>query len=280
MEGGEEAMIRYPAVAGKFYKGSQDALLDEVSKFIAKGVKKETAMGIVSPHAGFMYSGKVAGAVYSRVNIADTLIILGPNHSGIGESNSIMTKGEWIMPNGNIQIDSELAGMILANSANLKEDESSHLQEHSIEVQLPFIQYFSSDFKIVPITMSLINYSICEDIGDAISKAISSSNISSTVIASTDMTHYESHISASKKDREAIQYITDLDPEGLFRYVTEKKMTMCGAAPTISTLVACRNLKASTAELISYMTSGEVSGDYEYVVGYAGVIITGDKKCL
>jgi AmmeMemoRadiSam system protein B len=267
-------MIRKPAVGGRFYPLSPEAIKRQIKEFAVEVKEKVDVKGIVSPHAGYVYSGAVAGAVYSNINIPENIIILGPNHTGMGETASLMASGEWSMPNGNVKINSALANEIISNSQYIKDDSLGHLHEHSLEVQIPFIQYFRKDFEIVPITIMTTDYELCEDIGKAISETINEYGKPVLIIASSDMTHYESQNSANIKDRKAIEQILKLDPKGLFDTVMKNNITMCGIAPTTAMLIACKNLGAKEARLIKYMTSGDVSGDYEQVVGYAGLIVT------
>lgn len=266
-------MIRKPAVAGRFYPSSPDAIKRQIKEFIVEPEEKFDARGIISPHAGYIYSGAVAGAVYSHINIPEVVIILGPNHTGLGETVSIMTSGEWELPFGNVKINDNFANAILSYSRYIRDDNIGHLHEHSLEVQIPFIQYFKKHFEIVPISMMTLDYKICEDVGAAISKAVEKSAKTSLIIASTDMTHYESHESAKSKDKKAIEQILKLDPKSLFDTVKKNNISMCGIAPSTAMLIACKNLGANEAKLIKYMTSGDVSGDYDQVVGYAGLII-------
>jgi MEMO1 family protein len=285
-------MLRHPAVAGQFYKGSPEALMKQVREFIVPGVVKTKALGIVSPHAGLIYSGSVAGAVYSRIELPDTLVLIGPNHTGLGAPVSLMARGQWEMPLGMVEIDESLAASILSKSTHIREDSLAHLREHSLEVQLPFIQQDKKNFKIVPIQMLDTRLETCKEVGRAVAEAIkdrgqgkdqktrktpnSDLHISNDVliIASSDMSHYEPAAVAKDKDFKAIQKILDLDPEGLYRVVKEYGITMCGYGPAVSMLVACKLLGASKAELIKYANSGDVSGDYEQVVGYAGVVVS------
>lgn len=275
-------MLRQPAVAGRFYEGSPALLKKEVGAFVEEDLKKEKAIGIVSPHAGYVYSGKVAGAVYSRIIIPQTVILMGPNHTGIGKAVSVFPEGEWMMPNGPVPVNKELAELILKHSKTASADYQAHQYEHSLEVQIPFIQYFSKDFSIVPITIIDTALKTCRDLGEGVAKAILEQRKGKgekgrdgdiLIISSTDMTHYESHDSAKTKDKKAIDKILSLDPEGLHKTIKEYSISMCGFAPTVSMLYASRMLGAKKAELIKYMTSGEVSGDYGQVVGYAGIII-------
>lgn len=266
-------MDREAVVAGQFYPGSEDALEQQLRDFIDEEAEKEEVLGVVSPHAGYTYSGKVAGAVYSRMAPAETFIILGPNHTGRGRPFSIMTDGKWKTPLGSVEVDSDLAKGILFESRNLEDDEKAHSYEHSLEVQLPFLQYSKRRFRFVPIILSPAALSIYEEIGEAIARVIKSKKTKTIVIASSDMTHYESRKSAEEKDKEAIKAILELNEGKLLEKVRELDISMCGCAPVATTLVACKELGAKKAELIQYMTSGDTSGDYSAVVGYAGIVI-------
>ena len=266
-------MVRKPAVAGKFYPISPDAINKQMKEFEVEVKQKVDCLGVVSPHAGYVYSGGVAGAVYSNINIPEDVIIIGPNHTGLGEMVSLMASGEWEMPNGNVKINADLANDIISGSRYIKDDSLGHLHEHSLEVQIPFIQHFKKNFKIVPITIMTLDYELCEDIGAALSGAIKEYDKPVLIVASTDMTHYESQESANVKDKKAIDEILKLDPKGLFETIVNKNISMCGIAPTTAMLIACNNLGAREARLVKYMTSGDVSGDYQQVVGYAGMII-------
>ena len=266
-------MVRKPAQAGRFYMKEPEALRQQVEEFIKKDVEKEQVSGIVAPHAGYFYSGKVAGAVYSRIKVPDTIIIIGPNHTGIGGEISIMAEGEWEMPNGKVEIDSSMAKELLSEAGDLaQEDAEAHLHEHSLEVQLPFIQYFKTDFRMVPICMRDHRVSSCRELGQAIARVIKS-KAPCLIVASSDMTHYESHKDAERKDKLAIDKILKLDPEGLLKTVIEKGISMCGPGPTATMIFACKELGAKKSELVLYNTSAEASGDYSAVVGYAGIIV-------
>ncbi len=267
-------MIRNPIVAGQFYPGSPSALEAQIASFVNVAAPKEDVVGLVSPHAGYMYSGQVAGATISRVRFKDTFVIMGPNHTGMGQRFSIMTEGTWRTPLGEVEIDSELGKSILAGSSHLKEDEAAHLQEHSIEVQIPFLQYFKRDIKIVPIILAPADAAVYKEIGHAIATAISDLNRQAVIIASSDMTHYEPQESANRKDKQAIEAILELNEDELLKRVGELHITMCGYAPAVSLLTACKELGANKAELVMYQTSGDVIGDYSSVVGYAGIILT------
>ncbi|MFC2003613.1 AmmeMemoRadiSam system protein B [Chloroflexota bacterium] len=266
-------MIRKPAVAGQFYPESPSQLKAMIEGLVSEKVVKGEVIGVVSPHAGYIYSGSVAGAVMSKIKFKDTIIIMGPNHTGRGKPLSIMTEGVWSTPLGNVEIDSELAKRILATSEYLQEDSVAHQFEHSLEVQIPFLQYFKSDIKIVPIVLSFATGSVYKQIGKEIAKAIKDLNREVVIIASSDMTHYEPQESAQRKDNQAIAAILDLNEDELLTRVEELDITMCGYAPTVSLISAAKELGAKEVELVRYQTSGDITGDYSSVVGYAGIII-------
>lgn len=265
---------RHPAVSGQFYPSDKLELVDMISSLAGKiQPKKEEALGVISPHAGYIYSGAVAASVFSRVDIKDTVIILGPNHTGMGEPFSIETKGAWSLPAGEVKIDEELASEILKNSKFLTDDNKAGAYEHSIETQIPFIQYFKKDFKIIPMIIAYNGYDTLSAIGIDIAKVLKRRKKDFLIVASSDMTHYESSESAEKKDKLAINNILKLDPLGLYETVQKKGITMCGIAPAVVMLTILKELGAKEANLIKYQTSGDVSGDYSSVVGYAGIII-------
>jgi AmmeMemoRadiSam system protein B len=246
-----------------------------IKGMVEEKAKKQEVIGLISPHAGYIYSGPVAGATISRIKFKDTFIIMGPNHTGRGKPFSIMTEGSWQTPLGEVEIDSGLGKQILASSRYLEEDHSAHLGEHSIEVQLPFLQYFSSDFKLVPIVLAYAGGAIYKEIGKALAKAVKKLGRKAVIIASSDMTHYEPQASAERKDTQAIEAVLALDEDELLKRVDKFNISMCGFAPAVSLIVAAKELGAKGAELVKYQTSGDTTGDYSSVVGYAGIIIKG-----
>ena len=268
-------MIRKPAVAGQFYPAQETTLREMIRGMVDEEVEKEEIIGLVSPHAGYIYSGPVAGAVFSRVKLKDTFIIMGPNHTGMGKPLSIMTEGTWETPLGKAEIDSELARHILAGSKHLQEDSKAHHYEHSIEVQIPFLQYFKQDIKIVPITLAHASGAAYQEIGKEIAQAIKDLSREAVIIASSDMTHYEPQESAHRKDEKAIEAILELNEDELLKRVDELDISMCGYAPTVALISAAKKLGATSGELVRYQTSGDTTGDYSAVVGYAGIIIKG-----
>ena len=268
-------MTRNPVVAGQFYPASASELKRVLKGLVDEKAKRQEVIGLISPHAGYVYSGPVAGAVISRIKFKDTFIIMGPNHTGSGRPFSIMAEGRWKTPLGEVEIDSALGKQILSSSRYLEEDSLAHLGEHSIEVQLPFLQYFNTDFRLVPIMLAYAGGAIYKEIGRALAKGIKESGRQAVIIASSDMTHYESQASAQRKDTQAIEAILKLDEDELLKRVEELDISMCGYAPAVSLIVAAKELGAKGAELVKYQTSGDTTGDYSSVVGYAGIIIKG-----
>jgi len=271
----EKSKIRKPAVAGQFYPLSSQELKEQISAFIDKKAVPQDAIACMLPHAGYVYSGLVAGQTVSRIKIKDKIILLGPNHTGYGAGFSIMTEGAWQTPLGEIKIDSALAKQLLNSSSHLEDDQLAHQSEHSLEVELPFLQYFKDDFKIVPITILSDDCDALKETGKEIASAIKQAGIkdSTLLVASSDMTHYEPLAQAQKKDKEAIEAILELNEDKLIEKVKKLNITMCGYAPVIIMLAAAKALGATNGKLIKYQTSGEITRDNDSVVGYAGIII-------
>jgi len=268
-------MIREPAVSGQFYPSSPEELKTMIRGMVDEKALKEDVIGYYAPHAGFIYSGPVVGATVSRVNFKDTVVILGPSHTGAGEPFSILTEGTWRTPLGDVEIDTVLAKAILANSNHLQEDRLAHLQEHSIEVQLPFIQYFKPDIKFVPILLSHTNAAIYRSIGMAIAKAIKDTAKAVVIVASGDMNHYESQKITHTKDRQAIESILKLEPVELLERVHDFQISMCGYGTAACLIYATKEFGPVKTELVKYQTSGDITHDFSAVVGYAGILFKG-----
>jgi len=234
---------------------------------------RKNAIGVVSPHAGLIYSGRVSGAVFSRIIPPETFVLIGPNHTGMGSPVSIMSSGEWQIPTGSMNIDEGIALRLKEHSAIFEDNITAHQLEHSLEVQLPFAQHIAPGVKIVPITVMHGALETCRVIGNALADVIMETEYPVTIVASSDMSHYVSDTIAKKKDRKAIDQILALDPEGLYHTVLQEDISMCGVMAVTTMLFAAKKIGAKEADLVKYMTSGEVSGDYNYVVGYAGFII-------
>jgi MEMO1 family protein len=268
--------LRKPAVAGQFYPATSDLINKEIASFLPDSPVKKEAIGCMLPHAGYKYSGMVAVQTVSQVIIKDTVVLLGPNHTGKGSAFSLMSSGAWQTPSGDLSIDEELAQAILAGSNYLEDDDQAHYREHSLEVELPILQYFRENFRIVPIAFGVDDPDALKAIGKAIALGIKGLRRESSVllVASSDMTHYESAASARKKDEIAIQAVVNLDAKALWNAIHSLSITMCGYLPVIAMINAARELGAVKGELVKYSTSGDVTGDNSSVVGYAGIVIS------
>jgi len=274
-------------VAGQFYEGSQQSLREQIEGCfkhelgpgaLPKVVNKslQSTVGLVSPHAGYMFSGPVAAHGYKRLaedGKPDVVVLLGPNHSGSGSALAMMKEGVWRTPLGDVEIDSSTASAILGASNIIDADDSAHAFEHSIEVQLPFLQFlYGASFKFVPICFLMQDLRSSREVGLSVAKALEGKN--AVVIASTDMTHYEPQKMAEEKDKATIDAVLKLDEERLYSTVETQNMSMCGYGPTIAAITAAKALGAKKAELLRYKTSGDIVGDYSAVVGYASMIFT------
>jgi len=283
-------MTRRPTVAGTFYEGSRESLIESIEEcFLGRlgpGRLPETrdsrlgnVMGLVCPHAGYVYSGSAAAFGYEALaqdGAPDVAVILGPNHHGMGAAVSISSEDEWETPLGKLAVDGEIAKAICEGSAYVRQDDLAHIREHSIEVQLPFLQYIGgSRTKIVPISISHLGegdaIELAMSLGGAIARALRGR--SAVVIASTDFTHYESKSSAQAKDEMALREISRLNAKGLITTVYENSITMCGVIGTAVMIEGCSRLGARTARQLAYYTSGDVTGDFAQVVGYAAVSV-------
>ena len=266
-------MQREPAVAGQFYPDNIVALTKMLEDFCPQNAQKEVAPGIMVPHAGYVFSGAIAGQVYSRVEIPDQVILLGPNHHGVGHPGAVYATGSWKTPLGEIAINEALALSLIEESSVLQADSTAHKFEHSLEVQVPFIQYLNPNATLVPICLGHQQLKQLVSIGESIAKVVKNSPDPILLIASTDMTHFESAESALYKDRLALDCVETLDAEGLFRTVVEQRISMCGFLPTVVLLTAAKMLGALQGEIVVYGNSGDVTQDYNDVVAYAGAVI-------
>lgn len=266
-------MVREPSVAGRFYSGTRDALLHEVHEYVDLPVEKVPAIGCVAPHAGYMYSGHVAGAVYARLKLPTRFIVLCPNHTGMGKPVSMMSTGTWRTPLGEVPVDGELAAALKRHCTLVEDDVLAHRAEHALEVQLPFLQVLQPNFTFVPVTVGVGVYPPLHLLGEGMAGAIREVGGEVMIIASSDMNHYESDALTRQKDQRAIEQVLALDGRKLFEVVTGENISMCGFGPAVAMLTAARLLGATSAELVKYATSGDISGDREMVVGYAGIIV-------
>ncbi len=280
--------VRRPCQAGAFYAGTAESLKTQIENCflheLGPGKIPEIAeegprriIGLVSPHAGYMFSGPVAAHAYYNLALdgkPDVVVLFGPNHTGYGSALAVMNDGFWRTPLGDVEIDDELANQIVRESHIVDIDDSAHRFEHSIEVQLPFLQYlYGSKFKIVPICFhyTMQDLSSAKDVGEAVAKVIAGKN--GVIIASSDMTHYEPQESAERKDKLILEAIKVMDEAELYSAIEFHHISACGYGPIAALIVAAKILEAKEARLLCYKTSGDISGDYSSVVGYAAVYI-------
>jgi AmmeMemoRadiSam system protein B len=268
-------MLRPAAVAGRFYPAERAELARQVELLVgpASPAEKLRACACLVPHAGYIYSGAVAGAVYARLRLPQRFLILGPRHFPHGEALAILSKGAWETPLGEAQIDTAFAEKLKHAFPLLREDEVAHRTEHSLEVQLPFLQVLAGGFQFVPVALGATRFAALEDLGCAIAEVLAADPAETLIIASSDMNHYESDRVTRVKDHNAIEKLLALDARGLYDTVRDEGISMCGYGPAVVMLTAARKLGASRAELVRYATSGDVSGDLDEVVGYAGIVI-------
>lgn len=270
-------LLRHPVVAGRFYPGDPADLRAEAEAFLSQAQttnhKAIRAIGCIAPHAGYMYSGHVAGAVFAHVEIPECCIVICPNHTGMGQPLAVMSEGVWATPLGNVPIDGSIASALKEKVPSLCEDAAAHRAEHAIEVELPFLQIRQPDLRFVPIAIGTRDLSALEGLGHAMASVIAGRKESVLIVASSDMNHYESDVVTRVKDQQAIERILALDPRGLFDVVTHQNISMCGYGSAVAMLTAARGLGAKSADLVKYATSGDISGDRQMVVGYAGVIV-------
>jgi AmmeMemoRadiSam system protein B len=272
-------LVRPAVVAGRFYPAKPEVLRRDLESYLGgpasvQEPKIEGALGCVVPHAGYFYSGQVAGAVYQKLPARSSYIILCPNHTGQGAPLAMMSNGSWQTPLGEVPVDQALAAVMAKSCHLLTEDRVAHAREHSLEVQLPFLQHQVKDFRFVPVAVGVGNYAALEFLGHCVAQAVEIVAKPVMVIASSDMNHYEPDGITRIKDNRAIEKILALDPQGLHDVVRNENISMCGYGPTIAMLVATLELGAKKAELVKYATSADASGDRGAVVGYAGIIIS------
>lgn len=269
--------LRHPAVAGRFYPRDPEELRAEAEGYLWQASLfpdgPVRAIGCIAPHAGYMYSGHVAGAVFARIQVPRRCIVMCPNHTGMGRALAILSDGAWETPLGDVPIDAELAAALKKRFAALHDDPAAHRAEHATEVELPFLQLRQPELTFVPIALGTGQFDVLEQLGEAVADVIAAQREPVLMVASSDMNHYESDSITRIKDQRAIERILTLDARGLFDVVTQQNISMCGFGPAVAMLTAARRLGARSAELVKYATSGDVSGDRDTVVGYAGIVV-------
>ncbi|SOB57641.1 conserved protein of unknown function [Pseudodesulfovibrio profundus] len=268
-------MLRQPVVAGRFYDDNPTRLNEMVDRFMGESQQDaaSTLLAMV-PHAGYIFSGAVCGQTLAKANLADTIVLLGPNHTGRGERFSVWNEGSWNIPGGSVSVDEELAAKLLEATPLLSADTAAHTGEHSLEVILPFLHRLNPKTTIVPIAISAFEFDALQQVGESIGAVLKSLGRPVSIVVSSDMSHYISHDQAKEKDTLALDAAVSLDPRGLFSTVREHEISMCGVLPMTTGLFAALAMGATKGDLVTYATSGEVSGDFDQVVGYAGVLVS------
>lgn len=267
-----ESELREPAVAGRFYPGRADALRQQVAELLGPAVEPRPALALVGPHAGYVYSGEIAGATWARVIVPRRVVLMCPNHTGRGVPRSLWPGGGWRLPTGVVPVDAALVEAIRTR-CGAELDRAAHLHEHALEVHLPFALARQPDLRIAALCLAGLSLPECREVGEGLAEVVHASEEPVLLVASTDMSHYISADEAATLDGMALARVQALDPEGLYRTVRSHQISMCGVLPTTAALFAARALGATEAELVRYGNSGERSGDYDRVVGYAGVLV-------
>ncbi len=267
-------LIRMPAVAGRFYPANQRALERDVAEFLAQPARDPVrAAGVMAPHAGYVYSGAVAGEVFAAIEVPKRVVVLCPNHTGRGARISVITDGAYRIPGRDVPIDQELADHIVREVDDAVRDRAAHEHEHAIEVELPFLVAREPEVAIVPVVLGGVSEAAALAMGAALGRAIAAVSGDVLVVASSDMSHFLEDREARAVDRIALEPMLAGDPSGLYRTVVNSDISMCGYIPATVMLSYASEIGARVPELLSYATSGDVSGDRGRVVGYAGVRI-------
>jgi len=266
-------MLRLPAVAGHFYPANPEALISLVRELTQNELPspKAKVRACFVPHAGLLYSGGVAGAVFARIALPETILLLGVRHYPQGADQAILSEGAFRTPLGDVPIDTQLALKLRKHCPALEEDAVAHKQEHSLEVELPFMQVLNPGFRFVPVAIGTHRLSDLQQTGEGIARALETTTEEILIVASSDLNHYEDDATTRAKDQKAIDQMLRLDADGLYRVCREERISMCGLGPAVVMLVVLRRLGVSHAELICHATSGDINGDRSAVVGYAGL---------
>jgi len=266
-------MIRHHILAGSWYPASDKEMRKVLDDYVAPAGEPEEARGVLVPHAGWVYSGKVAGQTFAAVRVPDRVVVLAPNHKGVGSKRAVWARGAWTIPGASLAVDEALAGAV-ARRAGLEADTIAHLHEHSLEILLPFIHRRNPAARIVPVCLMRLDAAQLKEIGEGIAAAIEETGEDALVVASSDMSHYVSADDAQLLDGMALKKIEKVDAEGLLKVVERNEISMCGVVPAAVMLFAAVTRGAKRGRLVKYATSGEVSNDYTSVVGYAGMVVS------
>lgn len=264
-------MIRQPAVAGRFYPATPRELAAQVDSYLHAAQDAENALGIIVPHAGYLYSGAVAGEVFGGTRIPKRVIMLGPNHYGSGPDIAVSGADAWATPLGDVTLARDLRERLVEQVAGLEIDDRAHRQEHSLEVMLPFLQRRRPDLEIVPVALKSLPLADCLRLGTEIGELAAGEGGEVLLLASTDMNHFSPAATTEQLDRLAIAAMTAYDPDGLYRVVAAEHISMCGVCAAVTVMQAARLAGAVRCRLVRYAHSGQISGDNQSVVGYAGL---------
>lgn len=267
-------MVRFPAVAGTFYPANPKQLREKVEEYLAERARAELvrAKACLVPHAGYLFSGHVAGAVFAEIEIPETILLLGVRHAARGAELAILTEGAWRTPLGDAPIAEELAKKLKMACPALEEDEVAHEREHSLEVELPFLQVLRPEMKLVPVAVGGLDLDELVKTGEEMGRVVRESEEEILIVTSSDLNHYEDEETTQRKDRDAIGKLEEMDARGLYEVCRRGRISMCGLGPSVVALSALRMMGVKKARLVRHATSGEVNGDYSAVVGYAGMI--------
>jgi MEMO1 family protein len=267
-------MLRLPAVAGQFYPGNPKELSALVQKYTQteSSTEKIRARACLVPHAGYVYSGAVAGAVFARISLPSKILLLGVRHFPQGEPLAILSEGAWRTPLGDVPIEAPLAARLRQECPALKEDRVAHSREHSLEVELPFLQVLSPHLSFVPVAIGTVRFQDLRHTGEGIARVLEKSTEDILVVTSSDLNHYEDEETTQRKDRAAIDCMLRLDPKGLYDVCRDQQISMCGLGPAVTMLTAMNALGVTGGQLVRHATSGDINGHRDQVVGYAGMI--------
>jgi len=263
------ATKRPPAVAGQFYPDDPNELRAEVARFIGDAAAARRRIGVVAPHAGYVYSGATAGKVYAATEVPERVVVLAPNHTGRGGERAAWARGVLGLPGGGVPVDEELCERLIRQGV-VEDDREAHRREHALEVQLPFLQARNPSVKVTPVVLGGLRLEECEALGRALAEAAPADAL---VVASSDMNHYLDDATTRVRDRMALDPLLALDERRLYMTVVREDISMCGFIPATVMLAFARARGAKHAELVGYATSGDAFGDRKRVVGYAGVVV-------
>lgn len=271
-----EIRDRQPAVAGQFYTNDPEALRQEVLGYLGQAQQKNLAHTILAmaPHAGYYYSGIIAGVTLGQANLAPTVLLLGPNHTGLGKPFAVWSTGRWLYPGGALRVDEELAALLCEKEPLLTPDALAHQREHSLEVMVPFLAALNPETTIVPVSVSHPSLDTLLGVGKAIGRTLRGFGRPVSILVSSDMSHFVHHELARQQDTQALEPALHLDAVGFYETVRGNNISMCGVLPMTVGITAALELGAQETEITGYATSGQINGEMRRVVGYAGMLVS------